>query len=167
MKQRKEMKNSKATVSVLILFAISIMGVNAQTRAKPYRVSDTELDQLIGRIEIGGDALRSSLTDAFGLTPYDRTRSEGSMNDAVRLFKSATNQLRHHFDTRQLVTGDIERLIGRATPLERFMRNSQLTDHAQSDWSTVRAELTVLAKAYDVDTFWGNTPSSQTCSQQK
>lgn len=125
-------------------------------------LSDTELDQLIRQIESGGDALRSSLTDAFDLSPYDRTRSEGSMNDAVRLFKNATNQLRNHFDTRQLVDGDVEHLIGQATPLERFMRNNQLTDRAQSDWSTLRRELTALASAYNVDTFWGNIISSQT-----
>jgi YMGG-like Gly-zipper len=127
-----------------------------------YRPNDKELDQLIRRIENGGDALRSSLTDAFDRTPYDRTRSEGSMNDAVRGFKKATDQLRNRFDTRQLVAGDVERLIGQATPLERFMRNNQVTDRAQSDWSTLRGELTALANAYSVDTYWGNTPSSQT-----
>lgn len=127
-----------------------------------YPLSDTELDQLIRRIENGGDALRSSLTDAFGQTRYDPTRSEGSMNDAVRRFKSATEQLRNHFDTRQLVDGDVERLIGQATPLEKFMRNNQVTDRAQSDWSTLRGELTALASAFKVDTFWGNIPSSQT-----
>ena len=226
MKQKEEMKNSKPTVSVFILFALSIVGVSSQTRVRPYRVSDrqltntvlqlerssgkfrkplnrtlnqnrsddtnaenqidsferdfenagnqfrdqkqsyplsdTELDRLIQRIEKGGDAFRSSLTDAFDLTPYDRTRSEGSMNDAVRRFKSATNQLRNHFDTGQLVDGDIGRLIGHASPLERFMRNNQLTGRAQSDWSTLRGELTALARAFHVDTFWGNIISSQT-----
>jgi hypothetical protein len=201
MKQKEEVKNSKRMVSLFVLFALSTIGVNAQTRARPYRVSgyqvantvrwldrnsakfcntlnmtlnqnlrskqshplsDRELDQLIRRIENGGDALRVSLTDAFDLTPYDRTRSEGGMNDALRHFKSATDQMRDHFDTRQLVDGDIERLIGHATPLERFMRNNQLTDRAQSDWSTLRGEVTTLARAYNVNMFWRNIISSQT-----
>jgi hypothetical protein len=127
-----------------------------------YRLSDTILDQLIQRIENGGDALRSSLTDGFDRTPYDRTRSEGSMNDAVRSFKKATDQLRIQFDIGQLVVGDVERLMSRATPLERFMRSNQVTDRVRSDWSTLRGNLTILANAYNVDTSWGNTTSSQT-----
>jgi hypothetical protein len=127
-----------------------------------YPLSDKELDHLIQRIEKGGDALRSSLTAAFDQTRYDPTRSEGSMNDAIRRLKNGTNQLRNHFDASQLVADDVERLIGQATPLEKFMRKNQVTDRAQNDWSTLRRELTALAHAYSVDTFWRSPPSSQT-----
>src|SRR4026209_804605 len=44
-----------------------------------FRLSESELDQLIQRLENGGDTFRVSLTDAFFQRPYDRTRSEGSM----------------------------------------------------------------------------------------
>ena len=118
-------------------------------------LSDKDLDLLIGRIENGGDALRSSLTDGFDRTRYDPTRNEGRMNDAVRSFKKATDQLRIQFDNRQLGVNDIERLIGQASPLESFMRNNKVTERTQSDWSTLRGDLTALAKAYNVDAFWG------------
>jgi hypothetical protein len=127
-----------------------------------YFLSEGEIDQLIARIENAGDVLRTSLTDAFDKTRYDPTKTEGNMNDAVRLFKSATEKLRNHFDSRQLVAGDVERLIGQATLLEKFMSSNQVTERAQSDWSTLRGELMALAHAYSVDTFWGSTPSSRT-----
>ncbi|HEY6119036.1 MAG TPA: hypothetical protein VIV66_03705 [Pyrinomonadaceae bacterium] len=118
-------------------------------------LSDKDLDQLIVRIENGGDAFRSSLTDGFDRTRYDPTRNEGRMNDAVRSFKKATDQLRIQFDNRQLGVNDIQRLIGQASPLESFMRNNKVSERTQSDWSTLRRDLTALAKAYNVDAFWG------------
>jgi hypothetical protein len=127
-----------------------------------FRLSESELNQLIQRVENGGDTFRVSLTDAFFRRPYDRTRSEGNMNDALRGFKKATDQLRIRFDARQLVTDDVRRLLDQATPLDIFMRDNPLTDRAKSDWSTLRGDLSVLANAYDVAPSWGNSSSLQT-----
>ena len=77
-----------------------------------FRLSESELNQLIQRIDSGGDSFRVSLTDAFSQRGYDRTRSEGKMNDALRGFKKATDQLRIRFDAKQLVADDVRRLIG-------------------------------------------------------
>lgn len=128
---------------------------------RSFRLSESELDQLIQRVENGGDTFRVSLTDAFSARPYDRTRSEGNMNDALRGFKKATDQLRTRFDARQLVTDDVRRLLDQATPLDNFMRDNALTDRAKSDWSTLRADLGVLASAYDVAPSWRTSPSLQ------
>lgn len=115
-----------------------------------FRLSEDELTQLILQIENGGDKFRVSLTDAFFRRPYDRTRSEGNMNDAVRGFKKATDQVRIHFDARQLVSDDVQRLLDQAQPLENFMRDNPLTDRATSDWSTLRTNLNLLANAYNI-----------------
>jgi hypothetical protein len=126
-----------------------------------FRLSDSELNQLIQQIETGGDNFRVSLTDAFFQRPYDRTRSEGNMNDAVRGFKKATDQVRIRFDARQLISDDVKHLLDQAEPLDNFMRDNPLTDRARSDWSTLRANLSVLANAYDVAPSWINNSSSQ------
>jgi hypothetical protein len=115
-----------------------------------FRLSEEELTELILLIENGGDKFRVSLTDAFFRRPYDRTRSEGNMNDAVRGFKKATDLVRTHFDARQLVSDDVQRLLDRAQPLEHFMRDNPLTDRATSDWSTLRTNLNLLANAYNI-----------------
>ncbi len=126
-----------------------------------YGLSDTQLEQLIRRIDTGGDTFRSSLTDAFAQSRYDRTRSEGSMNDAVGRFKNATNQLRNRFDVRQLVVGDVERVLDQATPIEAYMRNNTLTDRAQMDWSALREDLNILAGAYNLSPKWQNVTAQQ------
>ena len=125
-----------------------------------FRMSESELNQLVQRIENGGDTFRVSLTDAFFQRPYDRTRSEGNMNDALRGFKKATDQLRIRFDARQLVTDDVQRLLDQATALDNFIRDNALTDRAKSDWSTLRGDLSILATAYDVTPSWGSSPTS-------
>ena len=127
-----------------------------------FPLSESELHQLVLRIENSGDKFRVSLTDAFFQRPYDRTSVEGNMNNALRGFKKATDQVRINFDARQLISDDVKHLLVQAEPLDKFMRDNPLTEQARSDWSTLRANLSVLAKAYDVAPSWINNPSSQT-----
>ncbi len=128
---------------------------------RSFRLSDSDLNLLIQQLEKGGDTFRVSLTDAFFLRPYDRTRSEGNMNDALRAFKKSTDQVRIRFDAGQLMADDVQRLFDQAQPLDNFMRENPLTERARNDWSTLRANLSVLAKAYNVASSWINNSSSQ------
>jgi hypothetical protein len=127
-----------------------------------FRLSDSKLNQLIEEIENGGDRFRVSLTDAFFQQPYDRTRSEGKMNDALRGFKKAADQVRIRFDARELISDDVKHLLDQAEPLDNFMRDNKLTERTRSDWSTLRANLSILANAYDVAPSWISNSSSQT-----
>ena len=121
-----------------------------------FRLSQNDLTQLILQIENGGDKFRVSLTEAFFQRPYDRTRSEGNMNDSVRVFKKATDQVRIRFDARQLVSDDVQLLLHQAQPLENFMRDNPLTESARNDWSTLRTNLNLLANAYNISPTWIN-----------
>ncbi len=125
------------------------------------RLPDSELNQLIRRIETGGDTFRSSLTDAFSRTRYDQTTAEGNMNDAVSGFKNAMVQLRYQFDTRQPVADYVARVLGRATPIDNYMRNNRLTTRAQNDWSTLRGDLNTLAGAFNILANWQNGPDQR------
>lgn len=122
----------------------------AQSRIRLSLLSDSALNQLIARIETGGDQFRLSLTDAFSKSRYDTTRGEGNMNDAVMVFKRATDQLRFQFDAKQPVTTLVEQVLARATPLDTYMRNNTLTTQAQSDWSILRGDLKQLGAAYNL-----------------
>lgn len=82
------------------------------------------------------------------------------MNDALRGFKKATDQVRIRFDARELIADDVRRLLDQATPLDVFMRDNPLTDGVKSDWSTLRGDLGVLAGVYDLSPSWGNSVTS-------
>ena len=43
------------------------------------------------------------------------------MNDALRGFKKATDQVRIHFDARELISDDVKHLLDNAAPLDDFM----------------------------------------------
>lgn len=123
------------------------------------RLSESDLNQLISRIEVAVDTFTASIGVAFDQSRYDRTRSEGSMNDAVLGFQKATNQLRNHFDAREVVSEDIVSVLQKATPLDRFMSDNLVTERAQRDWLTLRRELDTLGNAYEVRRNWDSTGS--------
>jgi hypothetical protein len=58
MKLKQEMNNSKCIVPVFILFALSIIAVNAQTQ----RVSDRQLTNTVRRLERSSAKSRNTLT---------------------------------------------------------------------------------------------------------
>ncbi len=116
--------------------------------------SHSELDQLIRRIDTGGDTFRSSLTDAFERSHYDQAGTENNMDNAVRSFKNATDQLRNQFDAGQPIIEFVNQLLARVPPIETYMHNNRLTDQVQNDWSTLRGDLSTLASAYNVSSNW-------------
>jgi hypothetical protein len=129
------------------------------------RLPDSQLNQLIQRVETGGDRFRSSLTNAFDRNPYNQTRGEGNMIAAVGDLKDATDQLRNQFDARQPLVDYVARVLARATPIDTYMSNNRLTTQAQTDWATLRADLNTLAGALNVSATWQNG-TNQGSSQQ-
>ena len=129
--------------------------------SQSYRLRDSELNQLISRIESGGNRFQSSLRDAFSRGRYDQRNNDVNMNNDVRDFNNATAQLRNQHNTRQPVADDVQRVLALASPIDTFMRSNQLTNRAQSDWSSLKNELNTLASAFNVSANWqdGNQPS--------
>ena len=126
-----------------------------------YRLRDSELHQLIMRIETSGNRFQSSLSDAFTRSRYDQTNGEVNMNDDVRDFRNAAVELRKQHEARQPVADDVQRILALATPIDTFMRSNRLTNRAQTDWSNLKNELNTLAGAFNVAANWqgGNQPS--------
>ncbi|MEO8433402.1 MAG: hypothetical protein ABI596_00780 [Pyrinomonadaceae bacterium] len=120
------------------------------------RLSENELDQLIGRIEGGEDTFRLSITDAYGKTRGGQMPRQIGMYDSMRLLHDATTQLRAQFNARQPLGTFIERVLARATPINTYMRNNRLTTSAQNSWSTLREDLNTLAGAHNLSASWQN-----------
>ena len=125
------------------------------------RLSENELDQLIGRIEGGEDTFRLSVTDAFGKTRSGQMPRQIGMYDSMRLLHDATAQLRTQFNARQPIGTYIERVLARATPINTYMRNNRLTSSAQNSWSTLRSDLDTLAGAHNLAASWQNATGAQ------
>lgn len=124
--------------------------------SQPSRLSDSQLNQLIQRIETGRNTFASSLTAAFDRNRYRQTGSQRNMLVAVGDLKNATDQLRYQFDARQPLADYVSRVLARATPIDTYMNQNQLTTQAQTDWGTLRSDLNTLAGALNLSATWQN-----------
>ncbi len=121
-----------------------------------YRLSDREVMAIIQRVETSTNTFQTSLDRALDRSRIDGTRSEDNINEFVRNFESATDQLRARFDNRSSVAADVETVLDRAAYINDFMRRNRLTRRAENDWTTVRSNLNALASAYTVAWNWDN-----------
>jgi hypothetical protein len=131
---------------------------------QPYRISDRQVDVLLSRIETEADRFRMSLNNSLDRTRYDGTRAEDNINQFVRDFASATDQLRSRFNSRTSVSTDVENVLRQATYIDDFMTRNTLPYRAENDWSTLKSDLNQLASAYNVAWNWDvhSLPSSGT-----
>src|SRR5215207_1013586 len=119
-----------------------------------YRVSDRQLDALIRRIENGTDRYRTSMGNALNRSTYNGTRAEDNINQFVRDFETATDQLRSRFTSRNSATADVESVLRQATYINDFMTRNSLSMRAENDWTTLKGDLNQLASAYSVAWNW-------------
>jgi hypothetical protein len=119
-----------------------------------YRISDRQLDALIRRIENGTDRFRTDMGTALNRSTYNGTRAEDNINQFVRDFEAATDQLRTRFSARSSATADVENVLRQATYIDDFMTRNTLSMRAENDWTTLRGDLGQLATAYSVAWNW-------------
>ncbi len=126
------------------------------------QLSDSDIGKLIQRLETGGDTFRTSLTEAFALSPYDRTFNESQINDAVRGLKKDTDQLRIQFDDRQPIISNVERVLSRATVINKYLRNYLQTNRLENDWGLLRVDINKLASAFNLSVNWERVADATT-----
>ncbi|MET0624268.1 MAG: YMGG-like glycine zipper-containing protein [Pyrinomonadaceae bacterium] len=119
-----------------------------------YRMSDRQLDAIIRRIETGADRFRTDLGNALNRSTYNGTRAEDNINQFIRDFETATDQLRSRFDGRTSVSADVENVLRQATYIDDFMTRQTLSLRAENSWTTLKGDLNQLASAYSVAWNW-------------
>lgn len=128
----------------------------AHGQLRPYRVTDTQVRTLLTRIETNTDTFRNRLNTALDSSSINGSRSEDEVVQYVSDFEQATDQLRERFNGRNLETTDVQEVLGRASYIDRFMRNNRLTTVSQNQWTAVRTDLNTLASYYRVTWNWNN-----------
>ena len=119
-----------------------------------YRINDRQLDNIIRRVETGADRFRASIANSLDRSRYDGTRAEDNINQFIRDFETATDQLRSRFDARNSAASDVENVLRQATYIDDFMTRQTLSVRAENDWTTLRGDLNQLASAYSVAWNW-------------
>ncbi len=137
---------------IAVAMAFLTTAINAQVRA--YRVTDRQVQTLITRIENRANTFKSRLDTALDRSNIDGTRQEDSINNMVQEFENATNRLKSNFNARRSTAADVQDVLMRAVPINRFMLNNNLQRNAQQPWNLLRADLNTLAGYYNVRADW-------------
>jgi len=137
-------------VMLITLFA----KVDAQLVGQPYRISDREVSRLLDRIRSKTNTFRDSLKKALNKSRLDRTQREENINDYVKAFEEETKRLDDHFDHHKSTVADVDSVLQRASRIDTFMTLHPLDARVQGDWATLRADLELLANAYNISWQW-------------
>ena len=172
------MKIFKEFTILTLAFAVGSLGIGlglpadaqAQIRrtTRTNRMSDNQVEQIIKNVESRSDVFRRSFDAALDRSRLNGTYTEDEVNNRVKAFEDATNELRSRFNGRNAAASDVENVLNRAASIDQFMRSNLQQRRVQGDWSLLKADLQRLARAYNVTfDFNGNVlPSAVVGSQQ-
>lgn len=150
------MERIRHRLTAVFGLALFMLGLSVSTEAqrRPYRMSDRQVSNIIMRVENSADRFRVSVDNALDRSPLDGTRAEDEINNYIRDFEQATDQLRSRFNSRSSAGADVENVLSRAIYINDFMLNNRLGARAERDWAQVRADLNALARVYSVAWDW-------------
>jgi len=141
--------------SALITAIVLLLALGGSVAAQgPYRLSEKEMKDLLARIDKQAERFRGSLKSALNHSSFDHSKQEDRINDFVKGFEEATERLKHHYGDKNTASSDVEEVLRRAARIDSFMERHQLSERAESDWSSLRSSLDALADAYSVSWSW-------------
>ncbi|HEY6118547.1 MAG TPA: hypothetical protein VIV66_01245 [Pyrinomonadaceae bacterium] len=140
--------------SVAVLMAL-FSTAGAQVVGQPYRISDSEVARLLDQIKSKTGTFRNSLKKALNQSRLDRTTREDDINAFVKAFEEETKRLDDNFDHHKSTVADVDSVLQRASRIDTFMTLHPLDARVQGDWAALRADLELLANAYNTSWQWG------------
>lgn len=131
-----------------VSFDLTVKPTNTANTA--YRVSDSQVQTVLNRIETNTDTFKGSLDRSLDRSRLNGTDREDNINDFVSEFENATDNLRKRFDDRKSVGNDVQEVLSRAAYIDRFMTNNRLNTVTQRNWRDIRNDLATLSGYYNV-----------------
>ena len=142
-----------ATLMALVNICITSTALSQ----RPYRETQNNMRDLIGRIETHSATFRRSLENALDRSRQDRTLRNDEINRLVADFESATEQLKTRFENRQSTSADARLLLDRASQINNSLVGNRLESGVDQNWRLLRADLDQLARAYYINDWQWNT----------
>lgn len=149
---------------LMVLFLLIGLGTVHIALAQ-YRLSNTEIRSLIQRVETRTDSFSRNLENAIDRSPINGTAREEEVNQLVRDFEYATDQLRTKFESRQATATEARAVLDKAAFINRFVIDNRLDTRVAQDWQLVRADLDRLAVAFNLGWRWDATPTGPISTQ--
>jgi len=120
-------------------------------RGRIYTKGDVE--RIIKRVEDRSDSFRKIVDRSLDRSALDGTRREDNINEQVKQFEKALDELRSEFSRqdRWLETRHhVEKVLSEAGDVNAIVRRHFLRPVIEREWALLRADINRLAGVYDL-----------------
>ena len=120
-----------------------------------YNLSDAQMRQLIQRIDTRSATFSRNFRNDLNRVYGSDRNSVDEARRQLSAFESALVQLRNRVNSRQSTSSDVRNLLDRASYLNTYVADRQLSYQTENNWNTLRTELESLAGAFNIA--WNGT----------
>jgi len=125
-------------------------GTTTPGGSSDYTLNDAQMRQLVQRIDTRAAAFsrnfRQDLNRSYG---NDRISTDEARRQLMQ-FETELVQLRNRVNTRRVTSADARQLLDRATFLNTYVADRQLSVQTENNWNTLRQDLDQLASAFNI-----------------
>ncbi len=159
------MKNKafrKLTLISIVITLLAVGGGTAQT-VRQY-ATNRQVQTLLNRIETKSGAFKQEIQRNGTQYPVNNNDPQGGIDDLIGDFETATDTFRGRFDARQGMGDEVSELLNKASLINSSMTRNRRSTRAQTQWTSLKTDLTTLARYYRVNWSWSQpvTPVNPT-----
>ena len=132
-----------------------------EDRNNNYSLSDFQMRQLVDRLNLRSATFSRNLRNDLNRSGYN-DRSVDEVRRQLSDFETALTQLRNRVNSRQSSSSDARNVLERASYLNNYLTNRQLSNQTENSWSTLRPDLDQLASAFNIAWNWSTYPGGNT-----
>ena len=133
--------------------------VGGGTGTDDYNLSDTQMRQLINRINVRSTAFSRNLRQDLNRGSYNDRASADEVRRELTEFETALVQLRNRVNSRRSTSSEARELLEHAAFLNSYIMSRQLSNQTENNWNTLRPDLDRLASAFNIAWNWSNVPT--------
>ena len=138
-------------ISCLLLIMSGPVTASGQGRYRGRIYTKGDVERIIKRVEDRSDSFRKIVDKSLDRSALDGTRREDNINEQVKQFEKALDELRSEFSRqdRWLETRHhVERVMSEAEDVNAIVRRHFLRPVIEKEWALLRADINRLAGVY-------------------
>jgi len=131
-----------------------------------FQPNDAQVRTLLARLETRTNTFSTAVKSRFNNNgQWDNTRRDEQIVPYINAFENATDELRRSFNDRRVTQAELNQVMTYGSYVDTFMRQNQLANNVERQWTLIRGDLTQLSNLYRVSWNWNQTlppfPSDQ------
>jgi uncharacterized membrane protein len=123
-----------------------------------YNLNDLQMRQLIDRITVRSATFSRNLRGDLNRGNYNDRYGADEVRAQLSQFETALVQLRNRVNSRQSTSSDARSVLERASFLNNYIAERQLSYRTENNWNTMRPDLDRLAGAFNIAWNWSTVP---------